>query len=315
MGEFKMKRPKQTATKEIIWEYVEGIEAELKAKQEGKFDPAAVKETERKKDVAIKAEKIISRGIVNDTIMDEYNALEERIEDMKAEIDTIAGITVNVGTFAALIEANNLEIAEVKAIKDEMIAEKTAELEALKAEIKALTDSRAADEKAYNADLKLKREREAADYKYDLEREHKKEDDEWSDTKTTRENTLAAKEIAVEERETKCVEIEADNDKLKVIINSVPDRIAEEVKAATDAAEKKANSTLAIREAAMKKEVTFDLKMKDAENATLKEALTKAEANLAIKEAELKEAYVKMNDLATKSVQAGQVVYANKDAK
>jgi hypothetical protein len=65
----------------------------------------------------------------------------------------------------------------------------------------------------------------------------------------------------------------------------------------------------------MKKEVEFDKKMVDAELINTKGALAKAEAALAAKDAELKEAYAKMNELATKSVQAGQPVYVNKDNK
>ena len=139
--------------------------------QEGKFDPAAKKEVARKKDVAAKAEKIIERGIVNDEIKEEYNCLQERISDMKSELETLIGITPTVGTLATLIEANNLEIAEVKRIKDELITEKTAELEALKLEIAALTKQRVEDEKAYAADLKKKRDLEEEDYQYTIKRQ------------------------------------------------------------------------------------------------------------------------------------------------
>ena len=311
-----IKRPNKTATKELIWEYVEGIEAENAKLKEGKFDPAAEKETVRKKEVAAKAENLVNRGIVNEVIVDEYNALEERIADMKSEIETLAGITVNVGTFAALIEANNLEIAEVKAIKEEVLTEKRTELAALEQEIKDKKAAWEAENKEYQADLKKIRDREVAEYNYTQTRERAKENDTWEDTKATRLKELDDRETSLKTREDECVIILEENRNLQAKVDAIPELIAEIKANAETTATAQAAKVSAIKEAALRKEVEVDIRLKDAELTSVKSALTKAEEALATKEAELKEAYAKMNELATKTVQASQPVYnVSKESK
>ena len=311
-----IKRPNKTATKELIWEYVEGIEAENAKLKEGKFDPAAEKETVRKKEVAAKAENLVNRGIVNEVIVDEYNALEERIADMKSEIETLAGITVNVGTFAALIEANNLEIAEVKAIKEEVLTEKRTELAALEQEIKDKKAAWEAENKEYQADLKKIRDREVAEYNYTQTRERAKENDTWEDTKATRLKELDDRETSLKTREDECVIILEENRNLQAKVDAIPELIAEIKANAETTATAQAAKVSAIKEAALRKEVEVDIRLKDAELTSVKSALTKAEEALATKEAELKEAYTKMNELATKTVQASQPVYnVSKESK
>jgi hypothetical protein len=315
MGELTMKRPTVNDTKEVIMEYVKGLEAELDKAKAGKFDPAAEKEAGRKKEVAVKAKKIIDRGIVNNEIMDEYSALTERISDLKVEIENLTGISVTIGTFAALIEANNIEIAEAKAIKDEVVASKREELDALEEEIKAKKLAWADEDKKYKDDLKITRTREEADHKYNLDRTRAKDNDIWEDQKALRQKEIDNREDVLDEREQACLVIEELNVTLQAQVDALPKQIAEIQNKATEDAEKAAAKTFAIKENAMKKEVEFDKKMVDAKLVDTEKALAKAEAALITKEAELKEAYAKMNDLATKSVQAGQSVYVNKDAK
>jgi hypothetical protein len=302
-------------TRATIIEYAKELEEKIIAREEGKFNPAVVKEVERKKEVKEKSEKILKREILSQEILDEHKALEEKIEDMKNEIKIIADIDINVNTLAALIEANNIEVAQAQAAKEEIIAEKTAELAALEEEIKTKKAEWEEEDKQYKADLQVKRDREAADHKYILDRDRKKENDEWEDTKNAREKAIDLRELAVLEREVNCNAIEETNEALQNELALTASKIAEIEKTAKEDAEKAANKTLAIREAAMKKEVEFDKKMVDAELINTKGALAKAEAALAAKDAELKEAYAKMNELATKSVQAGQTVYVNKDNK
>jgi hypothetical protein len=302
-------------TRATIIEYAKELEEKIIAREEGKFNPAVVKEVERKKEVKEKSEKILKREILSQEILDEHKALEEKIEDMKNEIKIIADIDINVNTLAALIEANNIEVAQAQAAKEEIIAEKTAELAALEEEIKTKKAEWEEEDKQYKADLQVKRDREAADHKYILDRDRKKENDEWEDTKNAREKAIDLRELAVLEREVNCNAIEETNEALQNELALTASKIAEIEKTAKEDAEKAANKTLAIREAAMKKEVEFDKKMVDAELINTKGALAKAEAALAAKDAELKEAYAKMNELATKSVQAGQPVYVNKDNK
>jgi chromosome segregation ATPase len=309
MGEFKMKRPTMKDTKEVIITYVKELEEEIKTKQEGKFDPAAEKETVRKKEVAVKAEKLINRSILSSTIEDEYNALKEQIETMTKEIETLTGLTVNVNTFAAVIEANNIELEEMKAAKDELTAEKKAELAQLEDEIKAKKAAWEQENKEYLADLKKTREREVAEYEYKLNRTRSLENDKWEDLKSTKTKELTDWETELEEKEAKCSQIVVEIEDLKEELASVPDQIASIKAAAEKEASDKMAKTLAIKENALKKEVEVDKKLLQQELDSVKSLLAKTEEALSSKESELKAAYVQINEIATKTVQASRPVY------
>jgi hypothetical protein len=233
-------------TRATIIEYAKELEEKIIAREEGKFNPAVVKEVERKKEVKEKSEKILKREILSQEILDEHKALEEKIEDMKNEIKIIADIDINVNTLAALIEANNIEVAQAQAAKEEIIAEKTAELAALEEEIKTKKAEWEEEDKQYKADLQVKRDREAADHKYILDRDRKKENDEWEDTKNAREKAIDLRELAVLEREVNCNAIEETNEALQNELALTASKIAEIEKTAKEDAEKAANKTLAI---------------------------------------------------------------------
>jgi hypothetical protein len=302
-------------TRATIMEYAKELEDQIIAGQEGKFDPIAVKEVERKKEVVVKAEKLIGRDIVSETIKNEYTALEERIADMKAEITELTTIEVSVNTLAVLVEANNVEIAAAKAEKDEIIATKKQELADLEADYIARKNKLIADENAKIAELKQTREREKAEHDYDKERNEKLENDTWADTKATREKVLADKEDAVTERELTCKEIEEVNFDLRSAVDAIPATIAQAKTDAETAANAQATKIFAIKEAAMKKEVEFNLKMKEAELTNANALNAKLETEVATLNAKLESAYVQMNELATKTVQAAQPVYMNKESK
>lgn len=308
-----MERPRKTAAKEIIWSYVEEIEAKLDAAKAGKFDPNAEREAARKKDVVAKAEKIVERGILNADITAEYEALKEQIADMKADIKTLTEIDVKVSTLAALIEANDIEIADAQAAKDEIIAQKKEELAALQAQIDSLEETRKASEKEYTDNLKKTRQREEEDYKYTTDKKHREEEDKWTEDLNARKKVLADQEIDMAAREAKCVSIEEENVSLKAEAASVESKIAEITKSAKEDAEKKMSQVLAIKEAAMKKEVAVDLQLANAELINVKAALTKSEDKVAELEAKLAQAYKDMNALASTTVQASRPVYMERE--
>lgn len=315
MGETKMtmERPRKTAAKEIIWSYVEEVEAKLEAAKVGKFDPTAEKEAARKKDVVAKAAKIVERGILNSDITEEYEALQEQIADMKEEIKTLTEIDVKVSTLAALIEANNIELAEAQEAKDEIVAQKKAELAELQAQIDSLEDTRKVSEKEYTDNLNKTRKREEDDYKYKMDKQHRDEEDKWSDDLKSRKKILADQEIEMVAREAKCTAIEEENSSLKADVAYVETKIAEITKAAKDDAEKKMSTVLAIKEAAMKKEVTVDLQLVKAELANTVSALAKSEDKVAELEVKLNQAYKDMNALASTTVQASRPVYMERE--
>jgi len=310
-----MKRPTEKDTKKAIMEYLAEVEKELKTAKEGKFNPAEVRKEEHKKEVAVKAESIVEKGILNPEILDEFNALKEDIENKKADLKALYGIDVKAETLAALIESHNIEIETFKAAKDELIAEKTAELEELRAQYNDLRDSLSKEYNDKKAELELQFKRDKENAKYDLDREKKIENDKWADEKATREAELASRESDVKIREEVVAEKEEEIADLKAEVEALPQKIIVATKKAQEDAEKKMNSILEEKRTALEKEVELDKKLIEQElNAVKAQLAAERETNSTLT-TKLDNAYNKINDLAAKVAQSNQPIYANGNNK
>ena len=113
-----MNRPTEKDTKKVILAYLEEKEKELAEAKQGKFNPEAVRKEEHKKEVAVQAQSIVGKGILNQDILDEYEGLKEDIENKKADLKNLYAIDVKAETLAALIESHNIELETFKAAKD-----------------------------------------------------------------------------------------------------------------------------------------------------------------------------------------------------
>lgn len=310
-----MKRPTEKDTKKVIMDYLAEVEKELQTAKKGKFNPAEVRKEEYKKEVAVKAEAIVEKGILNQDIIDEYEGLKEDIENKKKDLKALYGIDVKAETLAALIEANNIELTTFKEAKDALIAEKNAELEVLRVQF---NDLRFELSKEYNdkkAELELQFKRDKENAKYDLDREKKIENDKWADEKATREAALATRESDVKIREEVVSEEEEEIADLKAEVEGLPQKIIIATKKAQEDAEKKMNSILEEREATLKKEVELDKKLLEQELAAVKAQLASEKENSLTLTTKLDAAYKQINEIATKVAQSNQPIYANGNNK
>ncbi len=306
-----MKRPTEKDTKKVIMEYLAEVEKELAAKKEGKFNPEEVRKAEHKKEVAVKAEAIVERGILNQEILDEYNGLKEDIENKKIDLKNLYGIDVKAETLAALIESNNIELETFTAAKDALIAEKQAEINKLQIEYNEKKDALDKQYKEDKAEVDKQLLRDKADAKYDLAQTKKTENDEWADEKKEREAELAGREADVAEREEAVSGKEEEIAALKAEVEALPQKIAIAQKKAEDDAQKRMNTILEDKEAALKKEVELDKKLLEQELETLKKQLAAERENVATLTTKLDGAYTKINELATNVARSSQPVYNN----
>lgn len=306
-----MKRPTEKDTKKVIMDYVAEVEDQLKIAKEGKFNPEAVRKEEHKKEVSVKAEAIVEKGILNQEILDEFKGLKEDIENKKADLKTLYGIDAKAETLAALIESNNIELTTFRAAKDELIAEKQAELDALEAQYDEKEEALQKSYEAKKTEVNLNYKRDLANANYGLERNKKIANDAWADEKRDREAKLAAQEAAVIARENTVTDAEAEIQTLKTEVESLPQKIIIATKKAQDDAEKKMNSILEEKKTALEKEVELDKKLLNQELAQVKATLAKTEEALAVSASKLDDAYKQINDLSIKTVQASQVINNN----
>ena len=290
----------EKSTKAQILKAYEEAMAQLKATSRKTI--ADEQEAKRVTGVIENAEAIVGLGILNPEIEKQYNDLKEAIELTKKELEELFSIKAEALSLEALVNAKNDEKAkldnEIKATKE---AEQARLEEANKAYNEVVHRLNKDHEEKRKA-LEIERKREKEEYDYNLKRERKKQDDAWEDEKAERE-----KELAVEAREDAILAQENEIVILKNKVAEIPALIENAVEKAVDEAKAKASKSYAIEKNHLNREHEWEVKSLQSEISNLK-AQVEAERDARVKaEADLKDAFAQVQEIATTSVKASQV--------
>lgn len=293
-------------TKQVIFDAYNEVKERLNTQASAKFDPVAEKKSKEIKETISKAEKIVERGILSQEILDEFKALNETIAIKKAELEEYYGIEKEVNSIAALIEAKTIVEEEMNA----RYQDKKAGWETMLDEVvDNYNISKKELEKNYQerkAELDKQRVREAEEYKYNLERKKKQENDAWADEKAERESELADRELSVNERLSDVIAREEKLDTLEAKVAEIPALVSQATEEGYKKAKADAERSFAIEKNAIKKELEFEKKLLQNEVDTLKTALAKAEAEKENALIKLEAAQDRVQSIATESVKAAQ---------
>lgn len=295
----------EKSTKAQILKAYEEAMAQLKATSRKTI--ADEQEAKRVTGVIENAEAIVGLGILNPEIEKQYNDLKEAIELTKKELEELFSIKAEALSLEALVNAKNDEKAkldnEIKATKE---AEQARLEEANKAYNEVVHRLNKDHEEKRKA-LEIERKREKEEYDYNLKRERKKQDDAWEDEKAEREKELADRELAVEAREDAILAQENEIVILKNKVAEIPALIENAVEKAVDEAKAKASKSYAIEKNHLNREHEWEVKSLQSEISNLK-AQVEAERDARVKaEADLKDAFAQVQEIATTSVKASQV--------
>ena len=295
-------------TKEVIFKRVKELEEELK-NQQSSFDPIKEKQEEQKKINKENSEKIIGLNILNDTIVEQYNSINQEIEDKKAELKKLYEIEATANTLAALIRSTD----EERAYKEKAIKELEEEYKQKSEEYKKSSDiyrkNLDVQDDLYYTDLKRNRSREEEEYKYNLAKAKERDNDEWEKEKAIREEAIASRERALEEQENEVAELRTSLEKANAELELVPSKISEAVEKAVKETEAKSEKATAIKVNSIKREAEFNKQLQEKEIETLTSSLEELKEEKSILSSKLDEAYAKINDLASKSVVSSQPIY------
>lgn len=300
-------------TKKEIMDELKRIQAELNEERANKKTISQVQEEKIIETKKASAKSLIEKNILAPEIMSQYKDVMDTIELKKKELAEIQEMEQAIIDVEALMlakeallakkEAATLEVVtnleadanekveKAKLERDQILAEKSAKITEL--------DNAYKERKAI---LDKEREREAEEYKYDLERSRKIENDKWLDQAAEREKELMAREAAVIMREQTVKIQETELDELKAIADSLPEKIALARQEGKEEGEKAAGKTYAFEKNAIKKDAEFQAQLKDNEIASLKKALEASEAKVTSLESKLEAAYANMNELAKTTV-------------
>lgn len=314
MAEVTMKSTKQ----QIFDAYQEALKKsqEMDALKES---PADKIEKERKEAVVANADKAVDSNIFNEEITKQYQDLKEAIAMKKAELKDLYDIEAQAASLAAIINAAkekkyqlDEEYKASKAAQEEerkkAVEEKEQELKDLQESIEAVKEEIQVTRKEETAKVDKERKREEEEYAYRLQRERKKENDAWEDTKASREKEIAIKEANAEamlaEAESKVEELESLREK----VDQIPTLVAEAEARGQEAGEKAAGKEYGYKKAMYEKEKEYEIAKLQDQVDRLKEAKEDAETKAWQLQEKLDEAYAKMNTLASDTVKANGAV-------
>lgn len=296
--------------KEEIKTKVSSEKTKRESKEALKTDLHAVQKKAERKRVGDNAQAALNLEYVSDAAKQVLLDLQSEIAYKKSEIEELCGIETEGTKMADMISAHNIlqaELEEQHEADKKAIAEEKARLENEKKEaINALTDefnkarkNYLEQDTQYKNDLRIAREREAEEYKYNLDRERSKENDAWNDEKAAREKVLGDREEAVTKRESEVALRESKMDDLETKVSQIPSLIDEATKEGKAAGKAEAEKANAFDKRYMTKEHENEVNLLKSEVTNLtKENDSLKEANKELQK-KLDDAYIRNQELAT----------------
>lgn len=211
------------------------------------------------------AEDAMNSEFFSEVVKQQYRDLVQQIEDKKVELKALTGIEVEADDLASFIGARNLAVAELdqkaQEAKDQRDSELNAKIKEFNEKTKELQDSYAKtrkeleeNEKVYRNELQVARNREAAEFEYNLKRTRSIENDAWEDEKAKREKELSDREAEVASRLEAVQKREAKMDELETSVNNIPNLIEEATQKGKEAGKKDADTSHAFEKRYMEKE-------------------------------------------------------------
>lgn len=304
----------KSTKKEIMEAYQEAL-TKLNLRDSMKDDPVREAAKEREAVVMADAAEIVNAGILNDDYLDKYNKLKEALSLLDKRIKERYEIEAELNSLTALINSHkDMEIAkeeEYKLLKEKLVNEMNEKKAALQAEISILEQQKKEkleqikiDSDAVTAQIIKDRQRAEEEYSYNLRRQRKLEKDAWEDMKAAREKELAENEKIAAEKEAVLDEELEKIESLKEQVSHIPEMLeeakAEGVKKGKADAEK--SNVFEVR--SLKQQYEYEKKLAGDKIERLEETVEDARCKIAELQTKLDNAYSKMNELATNTVQA-----------
>lgn len=271
MGKVTMK-----STKQEIFNRLLEVEKELEQKDMTTMTTKDIEARKSKKEKVEKANNLVGKNILNETIVEEYNALLETKKDIETEIKDLYDIKASVYTLEALKIVHNEELEKFKEQKS-----------ALQEEIK-------------NAQTQIERERDEEEKEYVFQRNKKRKEEErkYETQRIEKELKLQDREKAVAEREQAVKDKEKEYQELTDKVASLTTELDVRFAEGKDVGKKEADKSNAFEKRAMENKHNAEVEKLENKIEILESSLaTEKERNNTLSE-KLDKAYEKINNTA-----------------
>jgi len=276
-------------TKQEILDALHEAEKKLKERQTVISKPAAVVEEEKAQTVVKAAEEDVKADIFSEEMKAKFENLQEAIRLQEERLQVCYGVEKTLVDMTVAINASKQAQMDV-----------AAELEATQAKAKAVADELNAQNERLNADLAIARNREEAEYQYNLERNRKIEADKFSDKMAELAKQKAAAEAVLADLNADAKAIT----EMKTRMEGLDAELEAKFQEGVEAGKKEAGKEYGYKTSLSDKEHAFEIRERDGKIARLEQDLTEKTAKIESLEAKLDAAYSQLRDLATKTVES-----------
>lgn len=305
----------EKSTKKEIMEAYQDALAKLNLRDSMKDDPVREAAKEREAIVMTDAANIVNAGILNDNYLDKYNKLMEALSLLEKRIKERYEIEAELNSLTALINSHkDLEVAkeeEYKILKEKLANEMSEKKVELQAEISDLEQQKKdkimeikTESDAMTAKIIKDRQRAEEEYSYNLRRQRKLENDTWEDEKAAREKELAINEKIVDNKEAVLDEELEKIEALKEQVSHIPVMLEEAKEEGVKKGKADADKSHVFEVRSLKQQYEYEQKLATDKIQRLEAAAEEAKCKIAELQNKLDSAYIKMNELATNTVQA-----------
>lgn len=269
-----------------------------------KYEP----EKEEKKQKVEKAIEVtrenVEKKIFSEELNKKFQDLEIAIQEEERKLKELYGIEKELNNLVIVVNAGKDYIIDLENNKKKKANEINEEIKRLEEEFKTKEEELEKEYETKSRNLKIERDRENEEYSYKIKREREISNNKWEDEKKEREKQLAKREQEIKELSE---EAEAKAEHIKELENKVDEMPAQLEKEYTRGRKE------ATAELEKENKYVTQLLKKDYENTidrqndkieSLKEEITKANAEKNAMQEKLDQAYNQIKEMATKTVEA-----------
>jgi len=296
------------STKAEIMEALNNALKKVEMAEQGKLNIEKNETGKLEKKAIESAKKAVEQNIFSKELNDKFNDLQLAITAEESRLSELYGVGKELQKLAIAIESGKENMAKIEAEAAEKEDAAAKRMQALDAEFAQKNEELQAEYSTHLKKLKIDRDRENEEYRYNLLRTREKEENAWADKCAVREAVLVKREAQAKELLAEAGDKVEHLHSLEEKVEGIPLLVQSE----------KETAVLAVTET-LKKEFEYKttLATKDYQNSVarledkisfLEKELGGANKSIESLQTKLDKAYVEMRELATKTVESANRV-------
>lgn len=303
------------STKVEIMEAYMAQKKQLDKLMAAKDDPVAQEKLKKQKATLDSAAEIAGAGILNDSIVKQYNDICEAVEIKKMELKELYGIETELNSLVALVNAHKDKTYELDEQYKKTKTEVNNDLQNMKAAImeeiavlnKEKAESLAAikkDSTELKSQLRQEREREEEEYIYTRDRARKIAEDKWADEAAEKRKELEMWEELLMVREDEITNKEDSITELEQKVTEIPTLLESATSSGYEKGKADAGKSWGFEKRSIEQKNEYEQRALSDKVQRLEEDLSEAKCTIASLQEKLDAAYTQMRELATDTVKS-----------